>query len=180
METAYTIGKLAEAVGVPTSTVRYYERRGLLQPNDRNQGNYRIYGDDAIERLRFIRAAQATGFTLDDVATLLALRVPPKKSCKDVQQLMENRLEDVKQKMAEMRHVERVLKGFLKKCQQTSRAGHCQLIGVQPDGVQYPLLANTYIPSELAGICFSPDGRTMFVNIQKRGLTLAIRGPWPS
>ena len=128
MATALTIGQLANTVDVPVSTVRYYERRGLLQPNDRSQGNYRIYGDDAVERLRFIRAAQTTGFTLDDVATLLALRVPPKKSCKDVQQLMENRLEDVKQKMAEMRHVERVLKGFLKKCQQTSRAGHCQLI----------------------------------------------------
>ena len=58
---AYTIGQLAKEGGVPTSTVRYYERIGLLHPNDRTGGNYRVYSDTALERLRFIRAAQATG-----------------------------------------------------------------------------------------------------------------------
>lgn len=128
MGNGITIGQLAKAVDVPTSTIRYYERRGLLKPNDRSYGNYRLYGDEAVERLRFIRAAQSTGFTLDDVATLLTLRLPPKRSCEDVQQLMESRLSDVKQRMAELRHVERVLKGFLKKCQQTSRDGFCELL----------------------------------------------------
>ena len=128
MPNELTIGQLAKAVDVPASTIRYYERRGLLQPSNRSQGNYRLYGDDALERLRFIRAAQTTGFALDDVETLLTLRVAPKKSCEDVQQLMEQRLDEVKQRMAEMRLVERVLKGFLKRCQQTSRPGYCQLI----------------------------------------------------
>ena len=123
-----TIGQLAKTVDVPASTIRYYERRGLLKPNNRSQGNYRLYGEDALERLRFIRAAQATGFTLDDVATLLTLRISPKQSCEDVQELMEHRLGEVKERMAEMRLVERVLKGFLKRCQQSSRPGYCQLI----------------------------------------------------
>ncbi len=128
MPNELTIGQLAKAVDVPASTIRYYERRGLLQPSNRSVGNYRLYGDDAQERLRFIRAAQTTGFALDDVETLLTLRVAPKKNCEDVQLLMEQRLDEVKQRMAEMRLVERVLKGFLKKCQQTSRPGYCQLI----------------------------------------------------
>lgn len=128
MATEHTIGKLAKAADVPASTIRYYERRGLLQPHDRSGGNYRLYGDAALERLRFIRAAQATGFTLDDVVTLFALRVAPKTRCEDVQMLMEQRLDDVKQRMAEMRRVERVLKSFLKKCRQTSRARYCQVI----------------------------------------------------
>ena len=123
-----TIGQLAKTVGVPASTIRYYERRGLIRPGNRSQGNYRLYGDDAVEKLRFICAAQATGFTLDNVEALLTLRVAPKSRCEDVQTLMEERLDDVKQRMAEMRHVERVLKSFLKKCRQTSRSGYCQVI----------------------------------------------------
>lgn len=61
-------------------------------------------------------------------------------------------------------------------CEDT--ADHCGLIGVRPDGQQYPLADNAYTRAELAGICFSPDGSVMLVNIQQRGLTLAITGPW--
>jgi MerR family mercuric resistance operon transcriptional regulator len=124
----YTIGELAKAAEVPTSTVRYYERRRLIQPDNRSQGNYRLYGQDALERLRFIRAAQATGFTLDDVMTLLELRVAADKSCDDVQVLMEERLADIKKRMAELRHVEQVLNSFLKKCRQSNRPDHCAVI----------------------------------------------------
>lgn len=56
--------------------------------------------------------------------------------------------------------------------------GHCGLVGITPTGEHYPLADNVYEQSELAGICFSPDGGVMFVNIQHRGLTLAITGPW--
>lgn len=57
---------------------------------------------------------------------------------------------------------------------------HCGLVGITPDGRQYPVADNAYTISELAGICFSPDGSVMFVNIQHDGLTLAITGPWQS
>ena len=50
---------------------------------------------------------------------------------------------------------------------------------MRPDGQQYAIADNAHTPSELAGVCFSPDGAVMFVNIQDRGLTLAITGPWP-
>ena len=56
--------------------------------------------------------------------------------------------------------------------------GHCGLVGITPDGEHYALADNVYEQSELAGACFSPDGMVMFVNIQHRGLTLAINGPW--
>ena len=61
-------------------------------------------------------------------------------------------------------------------CEDTT--SHCGLIGIRPNGEQYELADNAYSSSELAGICFSPDGTVMFVNIQHRGLTLAITGPW--
>ncbi|HEX9867840.1 MAG TPA: MerR family transcriptional regulator [Candidatus Tectomicrobia bacterium] len=74
METTYSIGQLARAAGVPTSTVRYYERIGLLHSDARTAGNYRRYGQETLEYLRFIRAAQRTGFTLEDITALLQLR----------------------------------------------------------------------------------------------------------
>lgn len=61
-------------------------------------------------------------------------------------------------------------------CEDT--ADHCGLIGIKPNGTHYHLADNSYNHSELAGICFAPDGKTMFVNIQETGLTLAINGPW--
>jgi len=66
--------------------------------------------------------------------------------------------------------------GDLIVCEDTP--SHCGLIGIRPSGEQYELADNAYSSSELAGVCFSPDGAVMFVNIQHRGLTLAITGPW--
>jgi secreted PhoX family phosphatase len=68
--------------------------------------------------------------------------------------------------------------GDLVVCEDT--ASHCGLVGIRPDGSQYPLADNPYSDSELAGVCFSPDGETLFVNIQYPGMTLAINGPWPT
>lgn len=67
--------------------------------------------------------------------------------------------------------------GDLVVCEDT--ATHCGLVGVRPDGSQYAIADNTYSDSELAGVCFSPDGQTLFVNIQVPGMTVAITGPWP-
>ena len=68
--------------------------------------------------------------------------------------------------------------GDLIVCEDTSN--HCGLVGIRPDGSQYLIADNAYSNSELAGVCFSPDGETLFVNIQYPGMTLAITGPWPS
>ena len=68
--------------------------------------------------------------------------------------------------------------GDLVICEDT--VAHCGLVGLTPDGIEYHIADNPYSTSELAGVCFSPDGRTLFVNIQDRGLTLAVRGPWDS
>ena len=69
-----TIAQLAKAGGVGVDTVRYYQRRGLLAVPERPHGNgFRHYGEDDLHRLRFIRQAQAAGFTLEEIGELLAL-----------------------------------------------------------------------------------------------------------
>jgi DNA-binding transcriptional MerR regulator len=128
VETTYTIGQLARAAGVPTSTVRYYERVGLLQPAGRTAGNYRLYDEGAFEQLRFIRAAQATGFVLEDIIYLLNFRPDDPAVCHDVQVLIEERLADLEKRMADLRHVERVLRATLQRCRKTEWQGRCQVI----------------------------------------------------
>ncbi len=118
-----TIGALARRAGVATSTVRYYERAGLLRPGSRSAGNYRLYSADALRRLRFIRAAQATGFTLDDITQLLR-----PTSCRRVQQLIRDRLGAVEARMKELRHVRQVLRLSLEQCLQHEASGRCEVV----------------------------------------------------
>jgi MerR family mercuric resistance operon transcriptional regulator len=122
-EKLFMIGELARAAGVPTSTVRYYEREGIVRPAGRSTSNYRLYSAQDVERLRFIRAAQATGFTLKDVTELL--RPAP---CGKVQRLIERRLDSVAERMRELRHVQRVLRRSLDECHLHERSGRCRVI----------------------------------------------------
>lgn len=111
-----TIGQLAAAVGIPTSTVRFYEREKLLTPDARTGGNYRSYSEASLERLKFIRAAQASGFNLSDVREMLALTHSDDEPCKEIAGLIENRLADVRQRMEELRQVEKALNEALHNC----------------------------------------------------------------
>ncbi len=123
MPTERTIGELAKAAGVPVSTVRYYERKRLIRPAGRSASNYRLYSDEDLERLRFIRAAQATGFTLADVTKLL--RPAP---CGKVQGLIEERLIQVAGRMKELRHVQKVLRASLRECKEHEESGRCRVV----------------------------------------------------
>ena len=123
MSARLTIGQLAKAAAVPVSTVRYYERVGLLRRPPRSASNYRLYEEEDAYRVRFIRAAQATGFTLDDMAGLL--RPSP---CGRVQERIEERLEEVSARMKELRHVRRVLERALTACLEHEPTGRCAVV----------------------------------------------------
>jgi DNA-binding transcriptional MerR regulator len=116
-----TIGELARAASVQASTVRYYERAGLLRPSGRSTANYRLYAVADLQRLRFIRAAQTTGFTLEDITHLLR-----PASCHRVQQLIEDRLAQINARMKELRHV---LRQSLVECREHEATGRCAVVG---------------------------------------------------
>jgi len=124
----FTITELARAADVPTTTLRYYERAGLLEAEDRSQGNYRLYTDESLRRLKFIRAAQAIGFTLDDVKDLLGRVAEGPPSCRWVQTLIEGRLADIEERLKDLRYVQRVLKSSLEQCKKTEQAGCCHVV----------------------------------------------------
>lgn len=120
------IGELAEAAGVPTSTVRYYERAGLLPEPERTESNYRVYGPDALERLRFIRNAQASGFTLVDIATLFEFRAGTQNDrCGEVQHLIEGRLEALDEHLADLKQFHLTLRELLQQCRDTESGDDC-------------------------------------------------------
>ena len=123
----YTISQLAKAAGIPTTTVRYYERIRLVEPEDRSAGNYRLYSGESLDRLKFIRAGQAIGFTLDNVRALLGEggQCP---CCGDVQALIEDRLTEIDHRLKDLRHVQRILKAAHQKCVESSPRSRCHVI----------------------------------------------------
>lgn len=128
MSGQYTISQLAKAAEIPTTTLRYYERIGLVEAEDRSQGNYRLYGDESLKKLRFIRAAQGIGFTLDDVKALLIDDAGGLPTCGNVQVLIEERLSEIEQRLKDLRHVQRVLKKALQQCQKQKKSDCCQVV----------------------------------------------------
>lgn len=130
----YTIGALSRAAEVPTTTVRYYERAGLLPAEGRTGGNYRAYTDRSLERLHFIRAAQANGFTLDDVRRLLDFQDGVLDACQDVQSLIEARLRDLEHRMKQLRTVRGALRSSLQACHRGAATGRCQVLDGLAEG----------------------------------------------
>lgn len=128
MDAGYTIGQVAKAAAVPTSTVRYYERRGLLRPSSRSDGNYRLYDDNALRTLCFVRSAQAAGFTLANIALLLRFRDGDPAPCRKVQELTKTRLARVAEQMEQLRAVDTMLRRWLQACRRAGRSGRCVLL----------------------------------------------------
>jgi MerR family mercuric resistance operon transcriptional regulator len=124
----FTIGELARTAEIPTTTVRYYERIGLVVPDDRSLGNYRLYSPASLRRLKFIRAAQSIGFTLDDIRALLGAQDGKVPSCSEVQSLIKERLAEIEVHLASLRHVQKLLKSSLAKCQESARARCCHVL----------------------------------------------------
>ncbi len=123
-----TIGQLARAVGLADSAIRYYEREGLLTPAGRTASNYRYYGPEAGARLAFIRAAQAAGFELADIKSILAFQDGHVAPCAEVRHLVDARLLNVRGQLRKLKHVERVLLEFQRACAKGPRAKPCPVI----------------------------------------------------
>jgi len=123
-----TIGALADAAEAPVSTVRFYERRGLLAPEGRSAANYRLYGSASLERLRFILAAKDAGFALADIRSMLDFEDGIEPVCERVQGLIEDRLRRARSQRKRLEEVERRLSAWLRACKQCERSGRCQVI----------------------------------------------------
>ena len=103
------IGELADRVGVTAKTVRYYESIGLMSEPHRTSSGYRDYGDDDVERLRFVRDAQATGLALAEIQSVLELKDVGARSCEHTRMLLERHLDDIDDQIRRLRDARREL-----------------------------------------------------------------------
>jgi MerR family mercuric resistance operon transcriptional regulator len=121
-----TIGALAAAAGVHVETVRYYQRRGLVTQPQRPQGGVRRYGEADAERLRFIKRAQAMGFTLAEVDNLMMLR--KRRSCRATRELAVAKLGIIDSRLRELRHLRREIAQLIAGCEANTEDAHCPVI----------------------------------------------------
>lgn len=123
----YNIGQLAKAAELPTTTVRFYERKRLIVPVGRTISNYRWYDHNSLERLRFIKLAHSGGFSLGDIRSMLEPHEGSSSQCRRVTELIAHRLEKVKTQVKELRKLEKVLSRELALCR-AGRSPRCAVV----------------------------------------------------
>lgn len=121
-----TIGAFAKAAGVNVETIRFYQRRGLLQQPVKPYGGIRRYGTADVARLRFVKSAQSLGFNLDEIGELL--RLEDGTHCREAGVLGEFKLRSVREKLAGLARMETALSGLVKACHARKGNVSCPLI----------------------------------------------------
>ena len=129
MAIGMTISRAAEQAGVGVETVRFYERRGLIeQPTRPRSGGYRFYDNVVVERIRFIRQAQELGFSLREIEELISLRADPAADCADVRaQAVAKRIE-VDRKITQLRDIRAALDELIATCPGGGALKACTII----------------------------------------------------
>ena len=128
MESVLTIGQLAERARVNVQTIRYYERRGLLREPERTASNYRVYGGDTVRRVRFIKRAQELGFTLKEIAELLALRATRRSSCAEVRARSQAKMRDIDEKLRTLAAMRKALDWLVRECSGRGPVTECPIL----------------------------------------------------
>ena len=123
-----TIGELAQRAGLGAETLRYYERLGLLSPAERTASSYRLYASEALERLDFIRRAQALGFSLAQIGELLALHARPEGDMGAVRAVAAQRLAEIDGKMDDLQRMRTGLQALLTACPGHGPSAQCPIL----------------------------------------------------
>ena len=127
METL-TRGKLAKRSGVNIETLRYYEKRNLIDPPRRSEAGYRLYTPADILRIRFIKNAQKLGFTLKEIRELLKLRIKINTSCDSVLKKAEHKRAEIMVKIKDLKSMKRALDQLIHKCEESIPTEDCPIL----------------------------------------------------
>lgn len=122
------IGELAEAAHCTTETIRFYEKEGLMPHAQRTQANYRSYGAQHIERLRFIRNCRALDMTHDEIRTLLRLMDRHSDRCESIDALLDAHIGHVDTRLAELEHLKAQLIGLRERCSGGGTVDACGIV----------------------------------------------------
>lgn len=128
-----TIGNLASNAGVNVETIRYYERRGLIDQPVKPKTGYRRYDEAVLDRILFIKKAQSLGFQLDEIKILISLA---SGHCSEIQSLAEAKLGDVQLKIKDLQRLEIVLADLVRQCNARVNKADCPIIDALLPGVK--------------------------------------------
>ena len=121
-----TIGSLADEAGVNVETIRYYQRRGLMPEPDKPAQGYRRYDATTVKRVRFIKRAQALGFTLEEIGGLLEL--DEAHACAETRELAAHKLGAIETKLADLAAMRKALTALVCQCDAGAMQGNCPII----------------------------------------------------
>lgn len=122
----YQIGEAARQSGVSAANIRFYEKEKLLSPYGRSDNSYRVYSEGDVHQLRFIRLCRAMDMSLDEVRTLLGLDLNSKADCDAACEALDGHLGHVRERLAELRALEKDLKALRNRCD--GSGAHCHII----------------------------------------------------
>lgn len=124
------ISELSQETGLSTHTLRFYEKHGLIQASTRSEAGYRFYDAGDVKRVKFVQTARGVGFSLDDIAQLLSIRIDKAShSCQEVTEITEKKLQDVDQRLGELLEIQASLQLLLKSCcGGPENATHCSIM----------------------------------------------------
>lgn len=123
-----TRGQLAKKASVNIETLRYYERKRLINEPPRTSSGYRQYPEDTVVRIQFIRGCQDLGFSLKEIAELLALRVDSETTCDDVRNHTVAKLKNTEQKIRDLQRIKRALQKMITACDEREPVGDCPIL----------------------------------------------------
>jgi len=132
----YRIGELAKLAGVTPDTVRYYEKQHMMDHEVRTQGGFRLYTDQDLQRLKFIRHARQLGFTLESIRELLSIRVDPEHhTCQESKSIVQARLSEVEERIEELQTMRRSLQRLNDACCGTAHSSvYCSILEALEQG----------------------------------------------
>ncbi len=122
------IGAVATRADVNIQTVRYYERRGLLPKPPRTESNYRLYSEDSVRRVRFVKRAQQLGFTLKEIKELLALRLKPASRSSAVKERATAKIANIEEKIRTLQRMKRALTKLTAACDGCGSTNECPIL----------------------------------------------------
>ena len=139
------ISELAQCTGLSAHTLRFYEKQGLVSHNSRSEGGYREYDETDLRRVEFVRSARNIGFSLEDIATLLSIRVDKDShSCEEVAVITRRKLEEVDARLQELRSIRKTLGILLDSCcGGPESAIHCSIMEALEHGQMANLKTQT-------------------------------------
>ncbi|MCF8890668.1 mercury resistance transcriptional regulator MerR1 [Priestia megaterium] len=124
----FRVGELADKCGVNKETIRYYERLGLIPEPERTEKGYRMYSQQTIDRLHFIKRMQELGFTLNEIDKLLGVVDRDEVKCRDMYDFTVIKIEDIQRKIEDLKRIEQMLIDLKERCPENKDIYECPII----------------------------------------------------